>query len=498
MYNLLIADDESNIRLGIKAMIEREFPGEMNTFLARDGFEALDIMSREKIDLLITDIKMPRMNGIELIRTLQESDKKPILIILSGYDDFEYTKAAIKCKVKDYLLKPVNRNELFQTVRSSMEDLEKTKTLVQQEQEEEQLRQIQYILLNPLLSKERIKEICGQSKLKAKSGHYFIAVMNRGRNFFEKAEQVLKKEILFLDQKDRTVILTEDQTVLDLLKQHIPEAEIGCSGQKTDFSEIREAYLEAAEACKYSFVHPRHSYIDYKTVTSKPEADILPIEEIKKIKNMLGTIREQEIKSLLLKVLDHERITAYSIDYLESIHHEINRIIYEPFFERFGEESKAAFKKLSHMEDLYSFRDFYHYFHETQELILRLHEYMKQLKSISTEQTYMEQALAFIGENYQNDLNLAVVSNHISLNYSYFSHVFKENTGQNFVDYLKKVRIENSKRLLQDPDLKIFEVSDRVGYKNPKQFARVFRELEGISPKEFREAAGISAAKEQT
>lgn len=194
MYNLLIADDESNIRLGIKAMIEREFPSEINTFLAGDGLEALDIMSREQIDLLITDIKMPRMNGIELIRTLQEADKKPILIILSGYDDFEYTKAAIKCKVKDYLLKPVNRNELFQTVRSSMEDLEKTKTLVQQEQEEEQLRQIQYILLNPLLSKERIKEICGQSKLEAKSGHYFIAVMNQGRNLFEKAEQVLKKK----------------------------------------------------------------------------------------------------------------------------------------------------------------------------------------------------------------------------------------------------------------------------------------------------------------
>nr|WP_285848113.1 MULTISPECIES: AraC family transcriptional regulator [unclassified Mesobacillus] len=102
----------------------------------------------------------------------------------------------------------------------------------------------------------------------------------------------------------------------------------------------------------------------------------------------------------------------------------------------------------------------------------------------------MDRAIAYIRENYHKDLNLAVVANYISLNYSYFSHMFKEYIGQNFVDYLKMVRVENAKKLLKETDFKILEISEMVGYKNPKQFARVFREAEGISPKEYREMNG--------
>ncbi|HYK73750.1 MAG TPA: response regulator, partial [Pseudoneobacillus sp.] len=115
MYKLLIVDDEKNIRLGIQAMIAREFKSIVEVETAMDGLEAIGKL--KDVDILITDIKMPRMDGIQLIEHIQQSEQKtPAMVILSGYDDFEFTKAAIKNKVKDYLLKPVNRNELYQTV----------------------------------------------------------------------------------------------------------------------------------------------------------------------------------------------------------------------------------------------------------------------------------------------------------------------------------------------------------------------------------------------
>ncbi|OHR67063.1 hypothetical protein HMPREF3291_11780 [Bacillus sp. HMSC76G11] len=490
MYKLLIADDESNIRRGIQAMIEREFSGEIETLLAGDGLEASERLNNEKIDILVTDIKMPRMNGVELIQSLQEKDQIPVLIILSGYDDFEYTKAAIKCRVKDYLLKPVNRHELFQTIRSTLDDFKKTETITQRELEEVQSSQLQYILLNPLITEEQIKEICGKIQLDLSSESYYTGVID-SKNGIEIVKKHLEKSDMksycFLDQKERAVILSEDKNIFPFLKEQLGSVSIGFSEGKTDFRHLKASYLEAAEAVKYGFLYPRNQLIHYNDIQFREENVLPPIEEIKKIKNMLGTVREQEIKSLLLKILDYEKITTYSISYLEEVNREMNRLIFDSFFARFGEESAETFKRISKTGCLYSFRDFYHYLHETQNLLMRLHEYMKQTKSISSEQNHLEQAMQFIQENYYKDLNLAVVSNHISLNYSYFSHVFKESTGQNFVDYLKQIRILNSKKWLRESDLKVFEISEKVGYKNPKQFARVFREIEGISPKEFRE-----------
>ena len=101
MRKLLIADDEKNIRLGLKAMIEREYPGAYSIRLAADGRQALEEHGREPADILLTDIRMPNMDGIALIRKLAELGNSPVLLILSGYDDFQYAKEAIKHKVKE-------------------------------------------------------------------------------------------------------------------------------------------------------------------------------------------------------------------------------------------------------------------------------------------------------------------------------------------------------------------------------------------------------------
>src|SRR5690554_6484204 len=113
MRKLLIVDDENNIRRGLKVMIERQYPGMYEITVASDGEEALEKIIDTSVDIVITDIRMPGMDGITLIHRINELAIKPKVIILSGFEEFHYAKEAIKNNVQEYLLKPIVREELF-------------------------------------------------------------------------------------------------------------------------------------------------------------------------------------------------------------------------------------------------------------------------------------------------------------------------------------------------------------------------------------------------
>jgi two-component system, response regulator YesN len=505
MYKLLIVDDEKNIRLGIQAMISREFPTVFEIETAMDGIEAIEKL--KEVDILITDIKMPRMDGIQLIQHIQQTEQKiPAMVILSGYDDFEFTKAAIKCKAKDYLLKPVNRNELYQTLRKILEEFEINNQETYQHLEEYRSSQLNFILLNPNIQPGVVEYLIPKMQLDRFENGYYVGIFDhkgkidgedlliRIKPFISqlyKGSEQDHQTVCFLDSKDRVVVISEE-SIFERIKDHLGKEKYmtfttGVSKHQMYMRDIKVAYNEADHSLKYQFLFPRNQLFSYEAVENKQENMCFPIELIKKISNMLGTERDKELKSILLKVLDYEKISSYSIEYMESLSKELNQLVFECFFSKLGEESVETYKLFNKVEDMYNFENFYEYFQAVEDLLMRLHEYNKQIKLVYSEQKYLDRAIHFIKENYYKDLNLAVVSNHISLNYSYFSHMFKEYTGQNFVDYLKKVRIEEAKKLLMNQEYKVFEISEMVGYKNPKQFPRVFREMEGISPTEYRE-----------
>ncbi|MBT2693511.1 response regulator [Bacillus sp. ISL-55] len=503
MYKVLIADDEKNIRLGIQAMIKREYPN-FETFIASDGQEALDGVLKNKPDIVITDIKMPRMDGIQLIKELQQQeDINTSIVILSGYDDFTYAKEAIKHKVKDYLLKPVNRTELFKTLNTIIEELENSQKMTYQHMDDYRASQLNYILLNPNIQQADVEDLYKKMKIDSYPDGYYVGIIQvdgdiDGEDFLNKINQLIHSSsdsIPFLDKDGRVTIISSDFEQFSFLKEQLGRDRhliftIGISEKAHDIREFKKTYGQAATAIKYHFLYPRRQTILYENVKEKPEVDSLPADLINKISNMLGTEREKEIKDNLRQVMDFDVIAHSSIDYLENLNEEINETIFKGFFKRLGEESLVTFELLNKIDNIYNFDNFHEYFHALEDLLMRIHEYNKQVKAVYSEQKYMDRAIAYIRENYHKDLNLAVVANYISLNYSYFSHMFKEYIGQNFVDYLKMVRVESAKRLLKETDFKILEISEMVGYKNPKQFARVFRDVEGISPKEYRELNG--------
>ncbi|MNC14655.1 HTH-type transcriptional activator Btr [compost metagenome] len=172
--------------------------------------------------------------------------------------------------------------------------------------------------------------------------------------------------------------------------------------------------------------------------------------------------------------------------YLEHVGRSINERVLDEVFRLHGEASVEVLKLYRTVGNLYNFRHFHDYYRTLEHLLITVNEYIIGIRSAHTEHTDMEEALAYIEANYARPLNMAMVSNYVSLNYSYFSEAFKAYTGESFVLYLKRVRIRHAKELLSENRIKLAGVSEAVGFENSKQFARVFKELEGISPGEYR------------
>ncbi|MEK3888446.1 response regulator transcription factor [Bacillus sp. FSL K6-3431] len=493
MYKVLIVDDERNIRHGIQAMITRKFPQTFECIVANNGVSALELMQTDEVDILLTDIKMPEMDGIRLVKEIQKLKCKPEVIIISGYDDFEYAKQAIKYQVKDYLLKPINRNELYDTLERILQDVESANDATN-DFDEYRANQLNYIFIHPNIIEKEIEAICLKVLLGRFSGGYYVgAMIDNGTEKLAQIRAITTKrksgeEVLCFSDKNRNMVLITSTASIFTeisLQYEGKDCAIGVSEKQYYYSKMKKAYEQSIFALKNHFLFTGKTCIQYADLKHKDVDKNVPIDDLKKIANMLGTNRDQEIKTRLLEVLNVGEISTLGIAYMEKLHIAINTIILDSAYSKLGEESIEILKHHDKVGDMYNFENFYDYYYALEQLILLLHEYSKQLKSVYSEQKNMEKAIRYIHENYHKDLNMAVVSNHVSLNYSYFSHMFKEYTGNSFVDYLKKVRVNQSKKLLTSPDLKIFEISYMVGYKNPKQFTRVFRELEGVSPKEY-------------
>jgi two-component system response regulator YesN len=515
MHKLLIVDDEKNIRLGLKVMIEREFAGRYVIVLVSDGAKALKEMMLNGADIVITDIKMPGLDGIALIQKIQEFTPKPSIIILSGYDDFKYAKEAIKYDVKEYLLKPVIRDELFNAIKNIEEDIQRDEEIAVKLDasnryiEEFRTSQLNYIFLISDIGEDKIMEICKMLQLESFEQGYYVGLIKqtgmdqdtiKGKQFWARIQILLEEYkvkqsqqvIHFLDKDEHLVIIADCETIFgflaeQLVERHYQMFSIGVSEKKPGLNKMKAAYNQAKTALKYSLLLTHTVVIGFGTIAIRDHHFQIPEQQIKKIANMLGTDREKEMKISLYNVLDVKKLSRYDISYLEAVSNKINELIFDQVFNLYGEESIQILKLYKKVGNIYNFNSFHDYYHAVESLLLRLNDFVHHIQSTHIGHREINKAIQYMGESFiQKELNMAMVSNYVSLNYSYFSEAFKEYTGDSFVAYLKRLRINKAKELLEQTDNLVYEISDKIGFKNPKQFNHVFRELEGIAPLEYR------------
>lgn len=515
MRKILIVDDEKLIRLGVKAMIEKKQEGFYDIILCSNGKEALEYVQKEKFDIVITDIRMPQIDGITFIQNLRDVDFKPAIIILSGYDDFNYAVQALKCGAKDYLLKPIKREALYASLDKVEKEIEISEELADKEKiinsyiNDFKTNELNYIFLKTDISEEEIADISKRLKLDILEGKYYIALLmksetdNGKNNLIDEIYLVLKeyaidtkaKNVNIFNNDCGIVIISSDYKVFNYLegkysRDSLLRFFVGISEELNGIKELKKGYNQAREALKYRIFSHYHgtTLVNYSSISKKIKDFIIPIEKVDILRNLIETDREKEIEKILSELLNEVKIREFDVSYIEALSKEINKIVLQEVKEKFFSNEEDILQKFERFKDIYNFGSFKEYSHDLKEFILYINEYIKTMKDIYGDRKNIDKALDYINKNYYKDLNLAIVSNEVSLNYSYFSQLFKEYTGENFVNYLKKIRINKAKELLRESNYKIYEVAQKVGYEDSKQFTKIFRNITGVSPVEYRES----------
>lgn len=512
---LLIVDDEKNIRYGLKTMIEREFPEMYCIQMASNGQAAMDHYRETGADIVITDIRMPVMDGIRLIEELATDTvgEGPVVVILSGFDDFEYAKTAIKYKVKDYLLKPIRREELFDLLKRIEKDLTKQEAI---EREREEISEVlhkgirssriqQLVLHQSQLSVDELERYSNEIGFQHFKKPFAVAVVNfqyddGSRMSLSELQSLVERlsgsldgqlEAMTSDYEGKLVLIGSPKGYFHELARQAEEKgwhgfRMGISMEGDQLSNISQQYEEALRALHYTFLYPQAYFIEYEAVREERRNFPLPSEEIRKLANMLGTDHEKEMLLLLGSIFHIDQLQLMDISYLERVSRLVNEQVLDEVFLVYGESSVEVLKLYKKVGNMFNFQSFHDYYRKLEHLLQNVSDYVTQVRSAYTEHGDMKEAVAYIEEHYFRSLNMASVSNHVSLSYSYFSEAFKAYTGENFVLYLKKVRIRKAKELLLKSPVKLSMIGESVGFENSKQFSRVFKELEGVSPHEYR------------
>ncbi|MBM7569146.1 two-component system response regulator YesN [Paenibacillus sacheonensis] len=460
---------------------------------------------------MFIDIRMPIMDGLELLEQLQEHAVRPEIVLLSGYNQFVYAQKAIRYSVKDYLVKPVVREELFAVLERLIRDIRMREDEADKASENASL--VAAELVTQHLTQRVLGDAITQDKLEQfgvgwLDARYTVGLITRrgaaSETISTAASSSLRIQISELLQGHVDWMLTHDGeggTILIAhdpgLFHHLAEAwrssllearlRITVSESVQGIEQIRWAYSQAKQTLKYSIVLPELDVLAYASISERNERHVVPVELIGRLLNLIGLGRGDEIKQLLDQILDARLISSCEIGYLERISQLLNEELFDKLFRIYGYKVLDILSMHARVGHIGNFDRFEAYYSAIEQLLDRLDRFIQdQREQAPTDQSTMQKVIAYLQEHYTDDLNMAVVSNHFSLNYSYFSHAFQEYSGESFSNYVRRLRLDKAKELLVHSELKVYEISEHVGFENVKHFSRRFKEAEGITPLEYR------------
>lgn len=476
MNSVLIVEDEKLIRQGIKSMIQRSGVP-VNTILeCNNGVIALEILKTQKIDVMFTDIRMPKMDGIELVNRMQELEYKPMTVVISGYDDFSYAVHMLRSGVKEYILKPVDRDQITAILKRLNQEVEE-REIKQKEVRNIGYQQLKYLLLNKNITPEETETIKKQFEELLFSGEYVVCCTEKQDKFTE------NDTVIFLNDVEENSVYIVDATNRDLLlRNELRGKYVGISALHNSLEEVTAAYKEAKKARSEAFFasSPEQEYLALKEQDAAQQ-DTLEQETVNQIAHMIGTDKMEDALLKLEKLAEAARDRRLSRESFAQGMEKLVATIKTTYQNVIGEG-----EEIKSLEKLYAFPNLDDFMEALTGWIIAFHEKVDAHFDDYKNKQKMKQAIEYIQENFYKDLNMAVVSNYVSMNYSLFSYIFKQYTGSNFVNYLKNLRIDMAKKLLEETDLRILEISQKVGYDNEKYFMKTFKSVCGVSPTEYR------------
>lgn len=523
MYDLLIVEDEDIIRNGLIKIIKKSEVGFDRIAGAANGLAALGCVDRKRPDVVITDIKMPKMDGLEFIRALREMQIGVPVVILSGYGEFGYAQQAIAYGVSDYLLKPVKKGELKRVLSQIVARLDEDRRRSRQLHAEKtelagQIGELQTIVLQDILQGQYPPQECGallhKTGLNFGTGHFLIleaachdADSDRMRSIMAEIRKIISllASILFeyTDPYGHRIVLIKLNASGHNILEHadslshqlssffatpgMTKPYLGISGLCDHPDGLSACCRQAKEALALRIFNPGDSVFRFVADSQTPHAKALPplyYESISKLVCSGGAESEPALRKavdeLFGRILCQEGLTPKQLlEYLRNLFfYTLKLEANEPANELDEFDAEDLFQASRNVSDLKE--------QVIQKLILISGNMKRYGDLLNNTIGYI---LAFIDDNYAKDLCLDWAANHVSMNPNYFCYLFKSKMGLSFTNYLQKVRVEKAKTFLQNPNNKVYDVSKKVGFNDDKYFCKVFKKITGMTPNEFRNKA---------
>ncbi len=530
---IFLVEDEIIIRNGIKKSIDWEKEGYVFAGEASDGELAYTAVLKEKPDILITDIKMPFMDGLELSSLVKKELPDTKIIILSGYDEFDYAKAAIRIGVTEYLLKPVSSAKLLETlgeVAQIIQQEREEKKLIARYSEEtsenrehEKMKLFSWLVMGERSMGEAV-EAGKQYNLNLSASCYQIMLFkilstpeNRVYseemvNAYSEVEKIARSTegvcnfqrgvdgwaFLLMGEDEDHLRKKEEKFKSDLCDtmrafELFPYfGGIGCMVFR--IRNLNQSFREAEKAFAARF--------------SMESNQILSVEEIDCLKGgkeieTKGFVEIGKSREMLEKFLNNgtmEEVDTFAEAYIarleaDSLKSTLMRqyVVMDIYMVIFSFCEKFAIQDLELKKDVEELQHVIQKLHSLTEMkkyLSYLLEKAIELRDTVSGRRYTDLIAAaqkMIGKNYMSeDISLNVVAANVGMSPSYFSSIFSKEVGHTFVEYLTEVRMEKAKELLMCSSLKTSEIGFEVGYKDPHYFSYIFKKTQGCSPKEYR------------
>lgn len=533
---VFLVEDEMVIRRGIKNSIDWEKEGYIFCGEASDGELAYPMIIKEKPDILITDIRMPFMDGLELCKLVKKELPNIKILILSGYDEFDYAKEAIRLGVTEYLLKPISSGKLLEalngvseSIRREKEDKDLVRKYMEEMRENTEHEKQKFFeqMIAGNLSMADALETGKKYEMNLSAGMYNLLLFRftlgkenrKSGELLGEAEYAIEKlterlEYVFEFQRgveDWAFLLMADneeqmservkelsKDLEEIMKNYSTIAYFGGIGQPVArLRELEESFREAERALAARFTMELNRIISVEDIRMAQNVDTLDdIEitsfgEIEKTRTMLEKFlnngAEDEIDEFvdvyinelpeekLKSVLMRQYIIMDAYIVMMSFCEKIEGI--EGEMQAQSEELKNSMKTIQTLEEIKNYI----------RMLLKKIIGVRDTISGRRYSDIVEIAKDQIRKTYMSDeISLNTIAAEVGMSPSYFSSIFSKEMGKTFVEYLTEIRMDRAKELLMCSSMKTSEIGYEVGYKDPHYFSYIFKKTQNCTPKEFR------------
>jgi two-component system response regulator YesN len=529
MYGMIVVDDKEDIVRGIEKLGNWAEIGVEVIGTASNGSEALKLVKTLKPKIIITDIKMPVMDGLELTQKALEFDETVKIILLSGYDEFTYAQKAMKLGAKEYLLKPAPIEAIMEAVLRAKEEI-----VTQELRYSENIKLRQRVRQNlPLVKSKyftclttfpendirRMKEKLNYLEVDLNIENFRVMVVSLDDyenvyssnsvesydlaifgiiNILEETIGGFCTNVVFESDKSEIAIIMNDKnkdsdifSIAENCQKKIKQllclsVSIGIGRYYERPGDIPASYKEAVRSVENRFIIGKNSIISISDVEARGEITFrYPYkisEDLIRYINIGAIERVQEIFDLFIEEIRNKNSNLPKLikSYLGQFIFTISKNLTSDGIsikEVLGDELEYV-NKLDRLETLDEVKD------KLNVVIIEITRYIFNLKRIN-EKKNIDLINDYIKENYMGDVSLNDISKHIFISPSYISTLIKEHSGENFVEMITRLRVDKAKVLLLSGCNKIYEIAEKVGYKDRRYFSNIFKKCTGLTPKEY-------------